>query len=509
MIKNDKRKMSNEKEHPLCLVTGVTGYVGGRLVPWLLERGYRIRALTRDRDRLQGRGWISEVEVVEADVLKPETLSQAMENVDVAYYLIHSMSGTKNEGFHERDMRAARNFGKSADEHGLDRIIYLGGLGNPDDDLSQHLRSRQKTGDCLRESGVPVTEFRAAIVVGSGSKSFEMMRYLADRLPVMICPQWVYSKVQPIAIRNVLQYLVKTLEKPETKDEIIQIGGKSVITYAEMMQTYARINNLTRFLIPVPVLSPRLSSHWVHWVTPVPASLAQPLIDGLKNDVVVYDESAKDFFPDIELFTYEKAVRLALDKITDHREVETTWSDALLSSKGDEKPVELETKEGLNIERRIRHVDDPPEMVFRAFTSLGGEKGWLTYEWAWKLRGILDRMVGGVGFRRGRRDPGQLRVGDALDFWRVEAIRENRLLRLRAEMKVPGRAWLEFQSIPDEQGGTKLIQTAYFAPKGLPGLLYWYVLYPLHGFIFSSMIDHVVKEAESISREKELSVQDI
>jgi uncharacterized protein YbjT (DUF2867 family)/uncharacterized protein YndB with AHSA1/START domain len=488
--------MEKRYNKELCLVTGVTGYVGGRLVPWLLERGYRVRALSRDIDRLQGRGWADHVEVVEADVLKPETLPKAMDGVDTAYYLIHSMSGTKNEGFHERDMRAARNFGEAAREHGLNRIIYLGGLGNPDDDLSKHLRSRQETGECLRESGVPVTEFRAAIVVGSGSKSFEMMRYLADRIPVMICPQWVYSKVQPIAIRNVLQYLVRTLEKPETKDEIIQIGGKSIITYADMMQTYARVNNLNRLLIPVPVLTPQLSSRWVHWVTPVPASLAQPLIDGLKNDVVVYDDSAQKFFPDMDLFTYEKAVRLALDKITDSREVETTWNDALLSSKGDEKPVELHTKEGLNVERRIRQVDESPEEVFRAFTSLGGEKGWLVFEWAWKLRGIMDRMVGGVGFRRGRRDPQRLRVGDAVDFWRVEAIGENRLMRLRAEMKVPGKAWLEFQSIPNKQGGTKLVQTAYFEPKGLPGLLYWYGLYPFHGFIFSSMIEHVAKDAE-------------
>lgn len=491
--------MDEKNNQQLCLVTGVTGYIGGRLVPWLLECGYRVRVLTRDIDRLQGRGWIEEVEVVEADVLNPETLPQAMQNVDVAYYLIHSMSGTKNESFHERDMQAARNFGKAASEYKLDRIIYLGGLGNPEDNLSKHLRSRQKTGECLREFGVPVTEFRAAIVVGSGSKSFEMMRYLTDRVPVMICPKWVYSKVQPIAIRNVLQYLVEALDIPETKNEIIQIGGKSVITYAEMMQIYARINNLKRFLIPVPVLSPRLSSYWVHWVTPIPSSLAQPLIEGLKNDVVVYDDKARKFFPDIELLSYEEAVKRALDKITDPREVETTWNDALLSSKGDERPVELETKEGLNIERRFRIVEASPEKVFKAFTSLGGEKGWLTFEWAWKLRGIADRMVGGVGFRRGRRDPSQLRVGDALDFWRVEAIRTNRLLRLRAEMKVPGRAWLEFQSMPDESGRTKLVQTAYFAPTGLPGLLYWYALYPLHSLIFSSMIEQVAKDAENFT----------
>lgn len=480
----------------LCLVTGVTGYIGGRLVPWLLERGYRVRVLTRDRDRLQGRGWIEAVEVVEADVLKPDTLPQAMEGVDMAYYLIHSMSGTKNEEFHERDMRAARNFGEAALQHGLQRIIYLGGLGNPDDELSKHLRSRQKTGDCLRESGVPVTEFRAAIVVGSGSKSFEMMRYLTDRVPVMICPRWVYSRVQPIAIRDVLQYLVGALEKSETRDQIIQIGGKDVITYADMMRTYANINNLRRWLVSVPVLTPRLSSYWVHWVTPIPASLAQPLIEGLRNDVVVHDDSAARFFPAITPMSYEDAVRRALDKVTDQREVETTWNDALISSKGDELPVELETKEGLTIERRVRHIAVDPGQVFRAYSSLGGEKGWLTYEWAWKLRGVLDRLVGGVGFRRGRRDARLLRVGDALDFWRVEAIRPNRLLRLRAEMKVPGRAWLEFQSLPDEEGGTKLVQTAYFEPKGLPGLMYWYLLYPLHALIFSSMIDHVARDAK-------------
>lgn len=496
--------MDSENKNRSCLVTGVTGYVGGRLVPWLLERGYRVRVLTRDKDRLQGRGWIEAVEVVEADVLKPETLPPAMENVDVAYYLIHSMSGTKNEGFHERDMRAALNFGDAARQYGLQRIIYLGGLSNPHDELSEHLRSRLKTGACLRESGVPVTEFRAAIVVGSGSKSFEMMRYLTDRLPVMICPQWVYSKVQPIAIRNVLEYLIGAMEKPETKNEIIQIGGENVITYADMMLIYARLNKLKRLLIPVPILSPRLSSRWVHWITPVPASLAQPLIDGLKNDAVVYDDSARRFFPEIEPFSYAEAVRRAVDKITDSREVETTWNDAMLSSKGDEQPVELETTEGLNIERRIRHVDESPEYVFNAFTSLGGKKGWLTYESAWKLRGILDRVGGGVGLRRGRRDPVKLRVGDALDFWRVEAIRVNRLLRLRAEMKVPGGAWLEFQSIPDEEGGTKLVQTAYFEPKGLPGLLYWYILYPLHGLIFSSMIKHIAEDAAQQAREVKL-----
>jgi uncharacterized protein YbjT (DUF2867 family) len=479
-----------------CLVTGVTGYIGGRLVPKLLNEGYKVRVLSRDASRLQGRRWADDVEIVEADVLEPETLPKALENIDVAYYLIHSMSGNSNANFHERDMQAARNFGEAAKAHSVERIIYLGGLGNPDDELSEHLSSRQQTGEVLRQSGIPVTEFRAAIVVGSGSKSFEMIRYLSERVPVMICPSWVYSKVQPIAIRNVLQYLVTAIEKPETRNEIIEIGGDSVITYADMMRIYAKINGLKRFLIPVPVLSPGLSSHWVHWMTPIPAALARPLIEGLKNDVVVQNDKARQLFPEISPFSYQKAVELAIARI-DTDDVETTWNDALISSKGDERPVVLETKQGLNIERRIRKVDASQQQVFKTFTSLGGEKGWLTFEWAWKLRGMVDRLVGGVGFRRGRRDPQQLRVGDALDFWRVEAIKQNELLRLRAEMKVPGRAWLELQATSIDKEQTKLVQTAYFAPKGLLGLCYWYGLYPIHSLIFSSMIDHIAKEAES------------
>lgn len=479
-----------------CLVTGVTGYIGGRLVPELLKKGYDVRVLSRDTNRLQGRPWINNVEVVEADVLQTETLPTALKDIDVAYYLIHSMSGKGSSEFHSRDIQAARNFGNAASQQNVDRIIYLGGLGDPDDQLSEHLASRQKTGSILREANIPVTEFRAAVVVGSGSKSFEMVRYLTERVPVMICPSWVYSKVQPIAIRNVLQYLVSAIEKPKTKNEIIEIGGSSVITYADMMKIYAEVNGLKRILIPVPVLSPTLSSHWVHWMTPIPASLARPLIEGLKNDVIVQDDKAQNLFPEIKPLSYKRAVELAITRI-DTDDVETTWNDALISSKGDEEPVILKTKEGLNIERRIRTVNASPQQVFKTFASLGGEKGWPVFQWAWKLRGIMDRLVGGVGFRRGRRHPTELRVGDALDFWRVEVIKPNELLRLRAEMKVPGRAWLEFQAIEHETHTTKLVQTAYFAPKGLFGLLYWYGLYPFHSLIFSRMIEKLAQQAEN------------
>lgn len=484
------------KEPLRCLVTGVTGYIGGRLVPQLLREGYRVRVLSRDTDRLQGRPWINDVEVVEADVLQPKTLPAALQDIDIAYYLIHSMSGKGSSEFHNRDIQAARNFGKTASEQNVDRIIYLGGLGDPDDQLSEHLASRQKTGAILRESEVSVTEFRAAIVVGSGSKSFEMVRYLTERVPMMICPSWVYSKVQPIAIRNVLQYLVSTIKKSETRNEIIEIGGSSVITYADMMKIYAEVHGLKRILIPVPVLSPTLSSHWVHWMTPIPASLARPLIEGLKNDVIVKSDKAQKLFPKITPLSYKRAVELAIARI-DTDDVETTWNDALISSKGDEEPVVLKTKEGLNIERRIQTVNASSQQVFETFSSLGGVKGWPVFQWAWKLRGILDRLVGGVGFRRGRRHPTELRVGDALDFWRVEAIKPGELLRLRAEMKLPGKAWLEFQAIEQDSQTTKLVQTAYFAPKGLFGLLYWYGIYPFHSLIFSRMIEQLAQQAET------------
>jgi len=483
------------KKQLRCLVTGVTGYIGGRLVPELLNKGYHVRVLSRDTNRLQGRSWIDDVEVVEADVLQPETLPAALKDIDVAYYLIHSMSGKSSAEFHDRDIQAARNFGNIAKQQNVDRILYLGGLGDPSDQLSEHLASRQKTGSILRESGVSVTEFRAAIVVGSGSKSFEMVRYLTERVPLMVCPSWVYSKVQPIAIRNVLQYLVSAIEKPQTRDEIIEIGGSSVITYADMMKIYAEVNELKRILIPVPVLSPTLSSHWVHWMTPIPASLARPLIEGLKNDVIVQSDKAQKLFPEISPLSYKRAVELAIARI-DTDDVETTWNDALISSKGDEEPVILKTKEGLNIERRIKTVHVPSQQVFETISSLGGEKGWPVFQWAWKLRGILDRLVGGVGFRRGRRHPKELRVGDALDFWRVEAIKPGELLRLRAEMKLPGKAWLEFQAIEQDAETTKLVQTAYFAPKGLLGLLYWYGIYPFHSLIFSRMIEKLAEQSE-------------
>lgn len=489
--------MASGKNHtkslPRCLVTGVTGYIGGRLVPELLKKGYPVRVLTRDASRLEGRSWHGRVEIVEADVLEPGTLPAALAGVSVAYYLIHSMGNEEN--FYERDVTAAQNFGREAKRQGLDQIIYLGGLGDPEEELSPHLASRQLTGEVLRESGVPVTEFRAAIVVGSGSISFEMIRYLTERIPVMICPSWVYSKVQPIAIRDVLKYLVEAVTTTAARGRILEIGGRDVITYGDMMRTYAKVRGLRRWLVPVPVLSPTLSSYWVHWMTPVPASMARPLIKGLKNNVVVRDSSAREIFPDIHPVKYVEAVRRAIDRVNS-RDVETTWNDALASSKGVTQPVVLQTHQGMIIERRVKIVKAGPGEVFKAFSGLGGEKGWLSFNWAWKVRGILDRLAGGVGFRRGRRHPDELRVGDVMDFWRVEAIEKGRRLRLRAEMKVPGQAWLEFRAEKENGKRTKLIQTAFFDPKGLFGLIYWYTLYPIHSVIFSGLIHKLAEQAE-------------
>jgi uncharacterized protein YbjT (DUF2867 family) len=449
--------------------------------------------LVRDPDRLQGRLWVKQVEILQGDVFHPETLAPAMDKVAAAYYLIHSISG--NHDFQERDLVAARNFGAMAKSAGVNRIIYLSGLGNPEADLSEHLKSRQDTGRELAKAGVPVTEFRAAIIVGSGSVSFEMVRYLTERLPVMICPRWVYTEVQPVAIRDVLAYLIAALDVPESVGRIIEIGGKDVLTYGDMMLVYAGVRGLKRVLIPVPVLSPRLFSHLAQWTTPVPASITRPLIEGLRSEVIIRDDSARRIFPDIHPLDYRTAVEKALERL-DLGDVETRWTDALASSQGDTPPVVIKNQEGMILEQRQALVRASQAEVYSLFTSLGGERGWLFYNWTWEIRGLMDRLVGGVGLRRGRRDPNDVRVGDAVDFWRVEAVDPRRLLRLRAEMKVPGRAWLQFEAQPIENGKTQLIQTAFFAPKGLSGFLYWYILYPLHSLIFSGLIRELKEQAE-------------
>ncbi len=491
---NISNGQSNEQS---VLATGVTGYIGGRLVPRLLGRGVRVRCLARDASRLQGRPWLTDVELVVGDVLRPESLPDAMRGVAVAYYLVHSLGG--GSGFPERDATAARNFGSAAKNAGVQRIIYLGGLGDPQKELSTHLRSRQETGDALRESGVPVTEFRAGVIVGSGSLSFEMIRYLTERVPVMICPRWVYTRIQPIAIRTVLDYLIEALGVPDSAGRTIEIGGADVVTYGEMLTFYAEVRGLRRWLVPVPVLTPKLSSYWVHFVTPIPATIAKPLIAGLRNEIIVRDDVARRLFPRIQPLDYRTAVKLALEKLRADK-VETAWSDALSTSETDATPVVLTTHEGMIIEQRQIAVDAPAEAIFRAFTGLGGKHGWLYMNWAWRIRGSLDRLCGGVGLRRGRRDADFVRVGEALDFWRVEAVEANHLMRLRAEMKVPGKAWLQFEVKAQEHDTRPLLtQTAFFAPKGLSGVLYWYALYPIHSLIFGGMIQRLAKRATDLA----------
>lgn len=470
------------------LVTGATGYIGGRLIPRLLKKGYFVRCLARRPENLSGRPWFSgesSVEVIAGDVLNPSSLIQACRNIDVAYYLVHSMSAGE-EGFEERDRQAAKNFAEAARQAGIKKIIYLGGLGENQGSLSHHLKSRQEVGEILRKSGIPVTEFRAAIIVGSGSISFEMIRYLTERLPIMICPKWVLSRCQPIAVRDVLSYLLAAVEEPRSDNKILEIGGRDVLTYREMMLGYAKVRGLHRMLIIVPVLTPRLSSYWVDFITPIPAPIARPLIQGLKNDVVCRSSEAREIFP-FEPLGYEQAIGLAFDR-TQQGNLETIWSGTESSIPRGSLAASIQIREGMISETRRIIIKASAKKVFQNICSLGGNRGWLYANWTWRLRGMVDRLMGGVGMRRGRRDAKSLQVGDAVDFWRVEEIIPNQLLRFRAEMKVPGKAWLQFH-ITEENGDSQstLTQTAFFEPKGLGGLLYWYLLYPIHQLIFSGL----------------------
>ena len=475
------------------LVTGATGYIGGRLVPALLTAGHAVRCFVREPARLEGR--FDGVEIAAGDLFDDDALRAALDGCDVAYYLVHSMSDDRRD-FAARDREAAGRFGKAAKAAGISRIIYLGGLGQENDGtkLSPHLRSRHEVGNELRKGGVPVTEFRAAIIVGSGSVSFEMLRYLTERLPVMIAPKWVHTRCQPIGIRDVLAYLVAALAAPESTGRIIEIGGADVLPYRDLMLHYAAIRGLKRRIIIVPLFSPGLSSRWIHFVTPIPSAIARPLVEGLFNEVIVRDDTARTLFPAIVPLSYDEAVRRALNRYQTTGP-ETTWFDAF-----DVKTLPGEfagAEQGMLIDRRERESTASPQQVFSVFSSLGGTKGWLYADWLWELRGVMDRMAGGIGTRRGRRSATTLRPGDAVDFWRVEAYRPSELLRLRAEMKLPGYAWLQFEALPRDDGGTCLRQTAFFDPRGAFGFAYWFSVLPFHEFIFGNMATRIVREAEA------------
>lgn len=471
------------------LIVGASGYVGGRLAALLAERGEDLVLLARDPGPLAAR--FPSARIVGGDLLDPASLPSAVEGVDVAYYLAHAMGGDEST-FAARERRAAETFATAAASAGVKRIVYLGGLGVDGAGLSPHLTSRHVVGAELARHGVPVTEFRAAIIIGSGSASFEILRHLTERLPVMITPRWVGTRCQPIGIGEVLDYLLVALDHPEVTG-VVEIGGRDVLSYGDMMLGYARLRGLRRLMIPVPVLTPRLSSYWVNLVSPVPASIARPLIEGLRNEVVVRDpEPARRL--GIDPHPYADVLRLAIER-TDRQAGQSTWFDALAAH--DKAGLSsMTSREGMIIDRQVTHVSASPERVFAEVERVGGASGWPFANVLWRLRGLADRVVGGVGMRLGRRDPERLRAGDALDFWRVEDVRRPELLRLRAEMKVPGRAWLQYEVTPDATG-SMLIQTAFFEPKGLPGLLYWYLLYPIHALIFRGMARALAKRAQA------------
>ncbi|MEU8297846.1 SDR family oxidoreductase [Micromonospora sp. NPDC048909] len=481
-----------------CLVTGATGYIGGRLTPRLLADGHQLRCLARHAGRLRDVPWAAAVEIVEGDLRRPETLPAAFADVDVAYYLVHSLG---QAGFESADREAAESFAAAARAAGVRRIVYLGGpQPAADDEPSAHLRSRAEVARILLASGVPTAVLRAAVIIGSGSASFEMLRYLTERLPVMVTPRWVSNRIQPIAVRDVLRYLVGCAGLPPEVNRGFDIGGPDVLTFRDMMQRYARVAGLPRrIIVPVRPLTPSLSSHWVGLVTPVPNAIARPLVESLIHEAVATEHDIARYIPDPPggLTGFDQAVELALTMVRD-AQVETRWSNA----SGPDAPAEpLPSDPAWSggtayTDHRERAVDASPEALWRVIEGVGGEHGWYSFPLAWSVRGWLDRLIGGVGLRRGRRDPHRLQVGEALDFWRVEEIVPGELLRLRAEMRLPGRAWLEMRALPADGGRSRYQQRAVFLPRGLAGHAYWGAVAPFHAAVFGGMARNIARGAE-------------
>lgn len=483
-----------DKTYDRVLVTGATGYIGGRLVPRLIDAGYRVRCFVREPRKVAAREWSGHprVEIVQGDAADRQSVVEALKDCQAAYYLIHSMEAA-GPTYRERDRRLAEIFASSAQQAGVQRIIYLGGLGETGEALSEHLTSRREVELALASGSVPVTVLRAAMIVGSGSASFEILRYLVERLPVMVTPRWVSTESQPIAVKNVLHYLVASLKQPETIGKTLDIGGKDIKTYREIMQDMAEALGLRkRWIIPVPVLTPRLSSLWIHLVTPLSHRVARPLAEGLKNRVVCCDTNAAELMPQ-KLLTIRESIEAAMGKMQS-RDVVTAWSDA------GPLPGDPDWAGGkVFVDRRVVDVAATAGVVFRAVCRIGGGHGYYAANWLWRLRGWMDRLVGGPGLRRGRRDPESVSFGEALDFWRVTGIESNKSLELRAEMKLPGQAMLSFEIQPSKRHAehSTLIQTARFKPKGLFGLAYWYAVVPLHGIVFEGMLNGIRRAAES------------
>jgi len=463
----------------IVLVTGASGYIGGRLLRALLDRGERVRAMARRPDELQAR-LPPGAEVVSGDVLDASSLG-ALEGVDTAYYLIHAMASRHD--FEREERTGAENFARAATAAGVRRIVYLGGLGS--EGLSRHLASRQDVGRILRESGVPTLEFRASIILGSGSLSFELVRSLVERLPLLIVPRWASKRTQPIAIEDVVEYLVAALDVRLDSSETVEIGGRDRVSYLDLMREYAQQRSLRRRFVTVPVLTPWLSSRWLGLVTPVYARVGRKLIDSLRNETVVTSPLAATMFPGIRPRGMTDAMSRALAN-EDRELAETRWSDAI-SSMGSTQPWGGTAAGSRIVDTRAATVRKSPAEAFRAIERIGGESGWYYGDWLWQTRGAFDLLFGGAGMRRGRRDPSRMRRGDAVDFWRVDEFEPGRMVRLRAEMKVPGRAWLQFE-VTGEGTDSVIRQTAVFEPHGLAGLLYWYALYPVHWLVFNGML---------------------
>lgn len=490
------------------LVAGATGYVGDRLVPRLLSRGYRVRAMSRSSNKLNDRHWSDHprLETIAADALNEEELIEAADGCQTAFYLIHSLY-TAGKEFEDADRRAAENMVAAANKANLKRLIYLGGLGRPGDDLSPHLASRAEVAGIFQRSEVTTTILRAGIIIGSGSASFEILRYLVERLPVMITPRWVRTKTQPIGIRNVLSYLIGVLESPEAENESYDIGGQDVLTYQELLQLYAERAGLPRrWVIPVPVLSPTLSSGWVHLVTPVPGAVARPLIEGLRNPAVCQESTIQDLIP-VKIQSADRAIELALKRINEGQ-VESHWSDAGSLPAEASQPGDPDWAGG-TILRDCREiiVDNEPECLWDTIVGVGGKSGWFGIDVLWKIRGWMDRLIGGVGHTRGRRDPQELQIGDALDFWRVLDMDRPHRLTLLAEMKIPGTATLSFELEPLGEDQLVCRQTARFEPSGLLGLVYWYGIFPIHSLVFTGMLKEIASQSNVNIHQKPTKIE--
>ncbi|MDF1870633.1 MAG: SDR family oxidoreductase [Phycisphaerales bacterium] len=479
------------------VVTGPTGYVGGRLVPILLDEGYKVRCIARAPRKLDDREWrsIDRVSVEQSDLSDIDTLTQILQGATAAYYLIHSMEAT-GEDYAARDRQLASNFAQAAKAAGVERIIYLGGLGEADSLLSEHLSSRREVEEILGSTGVPVTVFRAAMIIGSGSVSFEILRYLVERLPIMITPSWVMTESQPVAIADVLHWLVRALQTPDTAGKVLEIGGADIFSYNKLMKIMAQELKLPkRIIIPVPVLTPRLSSGWISLITPVSYRIARPLADGLRNKVVVTNNLTQELMPHNAMGVRE-AISKALAR-TESGDIQTRWSVA------GPIPGDPDWAGGTTFtDERTITIDAPPNHVFKAICRIGGGHGWYAADILWKLRGWMDTLVGGPGLRRGRRDQERVEFGETLDFWRVIGIEHDKSLTLRAEMKLPGVAILDFNIKPSESPNhpstqTHMTMTARFRPKGILGILYWYSVYPFHGIVFKGMLKGIKRSAES------------